>query len=79
MAATLNYLAVRGTSKGPIFIFRDGTHLTCDSFVSTVLHKTLSSAGVDTSKYAGYSFCIRSGTTATKLDIQDPLIRTMGW
>ena len=28
VAATLNYLVVRGTSKGPLFIFRDGTHLT---------------------------------------------------
>ena len=28
MAAMLNYLVGRGTSKGPLFIFRDGTHLT---------------------------------------------------
>ena len=75
----LNYLVVRGTSKGPLFIFRDGTHLTCDSFISTVLHKALSAAGVDTSKYAGYSFRIGVGTTAAQLGIQDSLIRTMGW
>ena len=28
VAAMLNYLVVRGTSKGPLFIFRDATHLT---------------------------------------------------
>ena len=28
VAAMLNYLVVRGSSKGPLFIFRDGTHLT---------------------------------------------------
>ena len=38
----------------------------------------LSAAGVDTSKYAGHSFCIGAATTAAKLGIQESLIRTMG-
>ena len=76
VATMLNYLVVRGTSKGPLFIFRDGTHLTHDNFVSAV-HKALSTAGVDTSKYAGHNFRIGATTMAAKLSIQDSLIRTM--
>ena len=77
VAATLNYLVVRGTSKGPLFIFGDGTHLTHNNFVLAV-HKVVSAAGVDTSKYADHSFRIGAATTAAKLGIQDFLIRTMG-
>ena len=73
----LNYLVARGTSKGPLFIFGDGTRLACDNFVYAVL-KAVSAAGVDTSKYAGHNFCIGAATTAAKLGIQDYLIRTMG-
>ena len=62
--------------KGPLFIFRDVSHLSFDSFVSAV-HKALSATGVDTSKYAGHSFHIEAATTAAKLSIQDSLIRTM--
>ena len=76
MAATLNHLVLRGTSKGPLFIFGDGTHLTCDNFVSAV-RKAVFAAGVDTSKYAGHNFRIGAATTAAKLGIQDYLIRTM--
>ena len=36
VAATLNCLVVRGTSRGPLFIFGDGTDLTRDKFVSAV-------------------------------------------
>ena len=77
VAATLNYLVVRGTSKGPVFIFEDGKHLTCDSFVSAVC-KVLSAAEVDTLKYAGHSFSIGVAIIAAKFGIQDFLIRTMG-
>ena len=73
----LNYLVVRGTSRGPLFIFGDGTHLTCGNFTSAV-RKALSAAGVDTSKYTGYSFRIGAATTAAKLGIQELLITTMG-
>ena len=73
----LNYLVVRGTLRGPLFIFGDGTYLTCDNFTSAV-RKALSAAGVDTSKYMGYSFRIGAPTMAAKLGIQDSLIRTMG-
>ena len=69
---------MRGTSKGPLFIFGDGTRLKCESFVLAV-HKALSAAGVDTSKYAGHSFHIGVDTMAAKLGIQDYLIRRMGW
>ena len=77
VAATLNCPVVRGTSKGPLFILGDGTHLSHDNFVLAV-HKAVSAAGVDTSKYAGHSFHIGAATTAAKLGIQDFLNRTMG-
>ena len=77
VAATLNYLVVRGTSKGPLFIFGDGTRLTCGNFVLAV-RKAVSSAGVDISKYAGHNFRIGAATTAAKLGIQDYLNRTIG-
>ena len=77
VAATLNYLVVRGTVKGPLFIFGDGRYLTRDRFVSAV-REALQATGVDTSKYAGHSFHIGAAITAAEHGIQDSLIRTMG-
>ena len=53
VAAMLNYLVVRGTSKGPLFIFQrwNSPHI-CNNFVSAV-HMVLSAAGVDTVKVCG--------------------------
>ena len=77
LAVTLNYLVASGTSKGPLFMFKDRRHLTCDRFVS-VVHEALSAAGVDTLKYAGHSFWIGAATTAAECSIQDFLIIAMG-
>ena len=63
VGALLDYLRVRGTAQGALFVFSDGRLLTRQHFVERV-RDALQRAGVDQSKYCGHSFRIGAATTA---------------
>ena len=77
VAALLSYLSVRGTQRGPLFLFEDGRFLTRVRFVEAV-RSALLSAGVDHQKYCGHSFRIGTATTAAARGIEDSVIKTLG-
>ena len=77
VTAILAYLAVRGTSPGPLFLLKDGTTLTRQKLVKMV-QSTLQLAGIDPSGYSGHSFRIGAATTAAAKGIDADTIRTLG-
>ena len=77
VVALASYLAIRGSSSGPFFKFKDGSFLTRARFVSEV-SKVLSAAGIDSSKYSGHSFRIGAATTAAMKGLDDSLIQNLG-
>ena len=77
VAALLNYLVVRGSTPGPLFIFSDGRYLTRERLV-TALRAVLTQAGVDAVKYCSHSFRIGAATTAAAEGIEDSIIKTLG-
>ena len=56
-----DFLALHGSSEGPLFICSDGSPLTQQQLSSTV-QSILHSAGY-TGSYSGHSFCIGAATT----------------
>ena len=64
-------------SRGPLFIFQDGSPLTRAKLVLQ-MRQALAQAGIDTSKYAGHSFRIGAATTAARAGLHDSLIQTLG-
>ena len=77
VASVLSYIALRGNSQGPFFIFKDRRHLTKQNFIKN-LRSSLSALGFNSEHYAGHSFRIGAATTAAKAHIEDSLIRTIG-
>ena len=76
-ATELGYLVEHGKSSGPLFKFADGRCLTRNCFVS-FLRSALAECGIDSSLYAGHSFCIGAATTPAFCGLQDSLIKTLG-
>ena len=69
-------LALRGSSEGPLFTFKDGHPLTrqqLSSMVQSILH----TAGY-TGCYSGHSFRIGAATTAADRRVGDHLTKTLG-
>ena len=77
VAAITAYLAIRGTTSGPFFLFEDGTPLTRPRFVEQV-RLILCRAGYSPGLYAGHSFRIGAATTAAACGIEDSTIQTLG-
>ena len=77
IAAVLAYLAKRGNAPGFLFKFENGKPLTKAKFVASV-KGALTSAGVDSTKYAGHSFRIGAATTAHLQGIEDATIKMLG-
>lgn len=77
VAGTLAYLAVRGTSEGPLFLCKDGKPLTKCLFIEKV-REALSALGYNQSHYAGHSFRIGAATTAAAKGLEDSTIRALG-
>ena len=75
--AMLSYLAVRGSSAGLLFHFKDTTPLVKSKFVSEFRDK-LSQAGLNSSLYSGHSFRIGAASTAAANGVEDSLIQTLG-
>ena len=62
VAALLDYLDVRGSTPGPLFIFVNGRLLTRQRFVDRI-RAAMEKVSVDQSKYCGHSFRIGAATT----------------
>ena len=70
VSAVLAYLARRGSSQGPLFIFSDG-------LVSYLL-ESLSVLGFNCELYSGHSFRIGMATTAAATELEDSVIWSLG-
>lgn len=77
VAALLAYIAVRPSTQGPLFIFRDGTPLTRDKLVVAV-RQALGQAGIESAMYSGHSFRIGAATTAALMGVEDSMIKMLG-
>ena len=77
VAALLSYIAARGDSKGPFFLFKDGQYLT-QSSLTFHLRQALSQVGLDPNCYAGHSLRIGAATTAAVSGVQDSTIKALG-
>ena len=77
VSAVLAYLAIRGTTPGPLFQLENGVPLTKTRFILK-FREALTQIGIDASKYAGHSFRIGAATTAAQHGIEDSVIQRMG-
>ena len=77
VAALLDFLAVRGSSPGPLFQLENSNPLRRKEFASHV-QKTLSSSGLDGLCFNSHSFRIGAATTASAAGISDTTIKLMG-
>ena len=77
VAAILAYIAVRPSITGPLFVFKDGSHLTREKLVCCV-RQALSAAGMDTKGYSGHSFRIGAATTAALKGVEESVIKMLG-
>ncbi len=75
--ALLGYLAIRGMSPGPLFLFVDGSPLSRTRLVEAV-RVALSSRGFAAHGFNGHSFRIGAATTAAACGVPDSLIQTLG-
>ncbi len=77
VAAVLNYLGLRPSSSGPLFLFENGSPLTRAALV-THLRTALAQAGVESSHYSGHSFRIGAATAASQAGYSDVFIQSLG-
>ena len=70
------YLHVRGSTPGPLFLLSDGTPLHRQWLTSSI-QSIFSAAGV-TGCYTGHSFRIGAATSAASRGLPDHLIKTLG-
>ncbi len=61
----LNFLCIRGSFHGPLFVFADGKLLSRSRFVD-LLRKGLRKASIDPTIYCSHTFRIGAATTAAK-------------
>ena len=71
-----DFLALPGSSEGPLFTFSDGRPLTRQQLSST-FQSILHSAGY-TDFYSGHSFRTGAATTAAVWGVPNHLIKTLG-
>ena len=77
VVAMLNLL-LRGMAPGPVFIRKDRTFLTQQTFV-LVVRKALEAAGIEQSKYCRHSFRIGVATAAAAAKgVEDLVIKALG-
>ena len=76
LQAILAYLARRGNSGGPLFLFQDGRPLT-RAVLTARLREILAGAGVP-GNFSSHSFRIGAATVATRNGIPDHLIQALG-
>ena len=76
LQAVLAYLAVRGNSGGPLFLFQDGRPLT-RAVLTARLREILAGAGVS-GNFSSHSFRIGAATVAARNGVPDHLIQALG-
>ena len=76
ISALGNYLSLRVSAPGPLFLFSDGRPLSWQQLSSSG-QSILNGAGYSGS-YSGHSFRIGAATTATARGVPDHLIKTLG-
>ena len=74
--ALTQYLHVRGSTSGPLFLLSDGTPLHRQWLTSSI-QSILAAAGVP-GCYTGHSFRIGAATSAASRGLPDHLIKTLG-
>ena len=74
--ALVQYLHLRGSNPGPLFLLSDGTPLSRQWLASSI-RSILSSAGVP-GWFSGHSFRIGAATSVAAHGIPDHLIKTLG-
>ena len=77
VSVLLDYLVVRGSGPGPLFMFQDGKPLARPGFVATV-KGALSMAGIDSLHYSGQRFRSGAAMTAAEQGIGDSTIKMLG-
>ena len=77
VSALLQYLAIRPTAPGPLFISHEEKYLPKEMLIHRV-RQALADAGIDSSFYSGHSFRIGAATTAATCGLNDSLIKTLG-
>ena len=77
VTAVLAFVAVCPPVAGPLFVFKDGSHLTREKLVYCV-KQALSTAGVDTKGYSGHSFRIGAATMAALKGVEESVIKMLG-
>lgn len=73
----LHYLALRGSSPGPLFLFSDGTPLSRVRLVRAV-RSALEESGIRADGFNGHSFRIGAATAAAAAGLEDSLIQQLG-
>lgn len=77
VGAILCYIALRGLSPGPLFLFQNGQFLTRAALVREI-RQALQSVGIEASAYSGHSFRIGAATSAAAAGVEDALIKILG-
>lgn len=75
--ALIEYIGIRPSTPGPLFVLSTGAPLTREYLVSN-MRSALREAGLDDSAYSGHSFRIGAATTAAQRGLEDSLIQTLG-
>ena len=75
--ALVHYLARRGSTPGPLFLFSDKKWLTRGTF-STALNSALEELQMDPSKYNTHSFRIGAATSAKQAGVSDSHLKALG-
>ena len=73
----LDYVTVRGSENGPLFINKDGSPV-LRSYFGKVLCSVIRVCGLDSDRYKGHSFRIGAATYAAEQGHSDTQIRHMG-
>ena len=74
--AMMSYLATRGTSPGPLFLFTTEQPLTCTRLTDW-LRQIIASAQIQ-GNFSSHSFRIGTATVAARNGVPDHLIQTVG-
>ena len=73
----INYIKLRGTQHGPLFIWQDGTPVTYNQFTN-VLKSCLAAAGLPAQQYKSHSFRIGRATLALQEGYTELQIMKLG-
>lgn len=77
VTALKQYLAIRGSTRGPLFTYKSGKPLSKQLFTREVRY-LLSRGGLEEHEFAGHSFRIGAATAAAAANIPTWLIKALG-